>query len=119
MGCTFPVQNPFGILHRMNFVFLMLADRAVMRESVQRGSRVCASSVLKNPQPARYVVASRLKMLMYWHIHFAFSPACASSRTRLRLFQQAARLPLPPEAAHHTTNFVPSFFDTGTFFSVT
>ena len=49
-----------------------------------------SSGVLKKPQPAQYVVASRVKMLMYWHIHSAFSPACASSRTRLRLFEQAA-----------------------------
>jgi len=50
-----------------------------------------SSSLLKKAQPARYGVKNALKMLMYSRVHCAFSGLFASSRTRLRLFQQAAK----------------------------
>ena len=66
-----------------------------------------ASSMLKKPHAARYGVERRLKMLMYWRVHSADGqdvlmsrspwmgvsdefPTLALSRSRLRLFQQAA-----------------------------
>ena len=48
------------------------------------------NSLLKNSQPARYGVENTLKMLMYCRVHSAFSDVFALSRTRLRVFQQAA-----------------------------
>jgi type IV pilus assembly protein PilV len=48
------------------------------------------NSLLKNSQPARYGVENTLKMLMYCRVHSAFSGVFALSRTRLRVFQQAA-----------------------------
>jgi len=41
---------------------------------------------LKNPQAAHYGVKNRLKMLVYWRVHSAFSPILALSCTRLSLF---------------------------------
>jgi hypothetical protein len=53
------------------------------------------SSLLKKPQLARYGVKNGLvresdQILMYCRVHSGFSPIFALSRTRLRIFQQAA-----------------------------
>ncbi len=47
---------------------------------------------VRKTQPARYGVAQRLKMLMYSHIHCAFSPLRALSRTRLSFSHATAFL---------------------------
>ena len=55
------------------------------------------SGLLEKPQTAQYGVKKRLKMLMYWRVHSAFSSILALSSARLSHFQQAAnmcRLPL-------------------------
>ncbi len=48
------------------------------------------SSLSKKLQPARYGVANGAEMLTYCRVRSAFAAVSALSRTRLRLFQQAA-----------------------------
>ena len=72
-------------------------------------------SLVKDPQPARYGAANALKMLMYCRVHSAagqvsecreardgesgVSAISALSHARLRLFQQARKIPLAAIAA--------------------
>ncbi|MEO1204240.1 MAG: hypothetical protein AAFX10_16170, partial [Pseudomonadota bacterium] len=54
------------------------------------------NSLKKSPQPARFCVGFRLKMLMYSRVHCAFSPKTALTRTRLRPFLKAVGIETMP-----------------------
>jgi len=65
--------------------------RLELETPVSFQDEIVPNRLLKNPHAAPYGVTNRLKMLMYWRVHCAFSPLCALSCTRLKLFQQPVK----------------------------
>jgi hypothetical protein len=62
-----------------------------MSKTRRRPAREEIRSCFKTPQPARYDVMNRFKMLMYSRVNGAFSPIYVLSRTHLMNFKTTSK----------------------------
>ena len=88
-----------SILGKCSGIALLSRSSALVTVGVSDGCGIfgdvnaqirCPSSVLKFTPAARCGVGNRLKMLMYWRVHCAFSPISALPGIHRSEFQQTA-----------------------------